>query len=61
MPVYVVITFDDAGQIEDLEILDQPPQWDLDVPTDKGPGNQVCYVGNVNGGDSVRWKTGDPA
>ncbi|WP_187365608.1 hypothetical protein [Trebonia kvetii] len=32
-----------------MEVLDQPPQWDL---SELG---QVCYTGNVNGGDSVPW------
>jgi len=47
--VWIVITQTGHGEIRDLEILDQPPAWDL---SELG---QVCYTGNVNGGDSVRW------
>lgn len=46
--VWVVVTLT-HGQITDLEVLDQPPAWDL------AELGQVCYSGNVNGGDSVRW------
>jgi hypothetical protein len=48
--VYVVVTLDPrTGSITDLEILDVPPAWNL------AELGQVCYVGNVNGGDSVQW------
>jgi hypothetical protein len=66
--VWVVITprFDGAALSEawasgvaDLEVLDQPPGWDLDRETDRGPGGQVCYTGRVNGGDSARWTPAD--
>jgi hypothetical protein len=53
--VYVVITPGPGGEIIDLEVLDGPPQWNLTRPTDNGPGGQVCYVANVNGGDSIQW------
>jgi hypothetical protein len=54
MTVYVVITLDGCA-ITDLEVLDAPPAWDLDNPTDAGPGGQVCYIASVNGGGSARW------
>jgi hypothetical protein len=44
--VYVVVT--GGGDPEDIEILDAVPTWDLSEQ------DQVCYQGNVNGGDSVR-------
>jgi hypothetical protein len=49
--VYVVITWSDHGTIQDLEILDQPPTFELSPM-------QLVRVGNVNGGDSVWWGPG---
>jgi len=43
-----------GGFIEDLEILDKPPEWDL------AELGQVCYTGNVNGGDSVQYRPPAP-
>jgi hypothetical protein len=51
--VWVVITRDSDRRITDLEILDHPPVWFL------GPLGQVCYMGNVNGGDSVEYDNRD--
>lgn len=48
--VYAVITLGDDGTITDVEFLDEPPSWDLEAL------NQVCRVGNVNGGDSAWWE-----
>jgi hypothetical protein len=50
--VWVVITRDDQRRIVDLEVLDQPPPWDLTAL------GQVAFVGNVNGGDSVPFTRG---
>jgi hypothetical protein len=50
--VWVVITRDDQRRITDVEILDQPPLWDLAAL------GQVAFVGNVNGGDSVPFTRG---
>ena len=47
--VWVVITRDEDDRITDVEILDSPPLWDLAAL------GQIAFVGNVNGGDSVRW------
>jgi hypothetical protein len=48
--VWVVITTDPAtGAITDLEVLSQPPAWDLAAL------GQVCRTGYVNGGDSVAY------
>jgi hypothetical protein len=45
--VYVVISFDKAGRVTDLELLDAMPQWDW-----VSEGQQV-RLGNINGGDST--------
>jgi hypothetical protein len=45
--VWVIITRDENRRITDVEVLDQPPLWDLAAL------GQVAFVGNVNGGDSV--------
>jgi hypothetical protein len=47
--LYAVATFDSNGQVEDMEFLDKPPLWFLD------PLNQKCFMGNVNGGDSIQY------
>jgi hypothetical protein len=50
--VWVVITRDADRRITDLEVLDIPRLWDL------AAFGQVCFVGNVNGGDSVPFTSG---
>jgi hypothetical protein len=51
--VWVIVTRDDEGRIKDLEVLDMPPMWDLAAL------GQIAFMANVNGGDSVRWASGD--
>lgn len=46
--VWVVVSLKD-GNVTDLEILDQPPAWDL------AAYGQECYMGCINGGDSRRF------
>jgi len=51
--VWVVVTLSTPqyakGRVTDLEVLSDPPDWDLAAE------GQVCYQASVNGGDSVRW------
>ncbi len=54
--VYVIVTFHGVtSKVIDLEVLDREPGFDLFTGAE-GELSQVCYVGNVNGGDSVPWK-----
>ena len=34
---------------DELEVLSEAPKWDL------AENNQICFVANINGGDSVVW------
>ncbi len=49
--VYVVMTAQSEDDLDgpfDLEVLDEAPRW-------RRLSGQVCYVANVNGGDSIEW------
>lgn len=47
--VFAVITHDDQGRVLEVEFLSTSPKWDLEA------ANQICFVGNINGGDSLRY------
>lgn len=47
--VYGIITRNELGEVLEVEFLSSPPKWDLEAE------NQICFVGNINGGDSIRY------
>lgn len=43
--VFIVVAIDGSH----LEVLSGPPKWDL------ASERQICFVANINGGDSLPW------
>lgn len=43
--VYVIVALDGSH----LEVISEPPKWDL------AKNGEVCWVANINGGDSIPW------